>query len=312
MDIPVYLFTGFLEAGKTTLIKETLKDPNFNIGEKTLLLVCEEGEEEYTPDDFPEGNVTLVTLERKEQMNPDKISALVRKYAPARILVEYNGMWTLDLFYNALPKNCMVYQEIFLSDAESFLSYNTNMRTLVVDKLQSCELVVFNRFLPDTDRMPFHQIVRGISRKATIAYENGDDIQYDDIEDPLPYDLDLPLAVIEDNDYAIFYRDLSEETQKYHKKTIRFKGLVARDAELGDNGLVAGRHVMTCCEADIAYKGIAAVADHKLSAAHGSWQILTGEIRIERHSIYRSKGPVLHITEIASAEKPEKEVATFY
>ena len=40
-EIPVYMFTGFLEAGK---------DKRFNTGEETLLLICEEGEEEYEPD----------------------------------------------------------------------------------------------------------------------------------------------------------------------------------------------------------------------------------------------------------------------
>ena len=312
MDIPVYLFTGFLEAGKTRLITETLQDGSFNAGEPTLIIACEEGEIEYTPDDFPGDNVTLVTLERIEQVNPDKLAALVNKYRPSRILVEYNGMWLLDALYNALPKNCMVYQEIFLADAASFLSYNANMRTLVVDKLQSCELVVFNRFTPDMDKMEFHKIVRGISRKATIAYENGDDIQYDDIEDPLPYDITQDSFSISDEDYAIFYRDLSEDMEKYHKKTVTFKGLVARDDSLGDTGLVIGRHVMTCCEADIAYKGIACVSEKTLFAAHGSFQTVTAVIQIEKHKIYRSKGPVLHILSISPAEKPEKEVATFY
>ena len=41
-EIPVYLFTGFLESGKTTFIQGTLEDERFNSGEKTLLLVCEE------------------------------------------------------------------------------------------------------------------------------------------------------------------------------------------------------------------------------------------------------------------------------
>ena len=45
-NIPVYLFTGFLEAGKSTFIKETMDDERFTNGEKTLLLLCEEGEEE--------------------------------------------------------------------------------------------------------------------------------------------------------------------------------------------------------------------------------------------------------------------------
>ena len=39
-DVPVYLFTGFLEAGKTKFIQETLEDKRFNSGEKTMLLLC--------------------------------------------------------------------------------------------------------------------------------------------------------------------------------------------------------------------------------------------------------------------------------
>ena len=46
MKLPVYLFTGFLEGGKTTIIQESLNDQNFNSGEKTLILLCEEGIEE--------------------------------------------------------------------------------------------------------------------------------------------------------------------------------------------------------------------------------------------------------------------------
>lgn len=39
VEIPVYLFTGFLEGGKTRFIRETLEDKKFNAGEHTLL-VC--------------------------------------------------------------------------------------------------------------------------------------------------------------------------------------------------------------------------------------------------------------------------------
>ena len=46
MEIPVYLFTGFLESGKTSFIRDLLNDPNFAEGERTLLFLCEEGEEE--------------------------------------------------------------------------------------------------------------------------------------------------------------------------------------------------------------------------------------------------------------------------
>ena len=46
-EIPVYAFTGFLDSGKTKFIQETLEDERFNAGERTLVLLFEEGEEEY-------------------------------------------------------------------------------------------------------------------------------------------------------------------------------------------------------------------------------------------------------------------------
>ena len=37
---PIYLVTGFLESGKTSLIKNMLEDEDFSAGERTLLIVC--------------------------------------------------------------------------------------------------------------------------------------------------------------------------------------------------------------------------------------------------------------------------------
>jgi len=312
MQIPIYLFTGFLEAGKTRLIQETLEDKSFNRGEPTLILLCEEGEEEFDPTAFPGGNVSVEIIERIEQINLDKISALIKKHKAARVMIEYNGMWTLDTLYNALPESCIVYQELFLADATTFEVYNTNMRSLVVDKLQSCELVVFNRFHSEIDKMMLHKIVRATSRKANIIYESADNIEYDDIEDPLPFDVNAPVIEIKDEDYALFYRDLAEDMNKYDGKSVCFKGLCARDEKLGKRGMVIGRHVMTCCADDITYKGLALISDKELSAEHASWQTVTAEIRIENHAIYQSKGPVLHLFSIEKAEKPEKEVAEFF
>ena len=61
MRLPVYLFTGFLEGGKTHIIQESMEDKKFNSGEKTLLLVCEEGIEEYNPEAFWGKNVNFIT-----------------------------------------------------------------------------------------------------------------------------------------------------------------------------------------------------------------------------------------------------------
>ena len=170
MEVPIYLFTGFLESGKTKFIQDTLEDERFASGEKTLLIVCEEGEEEYNPEKSAEKNLVILNVDEEGVLTPQKFAAWDMKYAPRRVLVEYNGMWTLDKFYNALPENFLVYQEIFIADSTTVLSYNANMRQLVVDKLTSSEMVVFNRTGSDTDRMSLHKLVRGVSRKANICY----------------------------------------------------------------------------------------------------------------------------------------------
>ena len=79
MEIPVYLFTGFLGAGKTTFIQDILTDPQFNEGERTLLLLCEEGEEEYDPSEYPYPNVYVETVEDEEDLTP----AILRHELPA-------------------------------------------------------------------------------------------------------------------------------------------------------------------------------------------------------------------------------------
>ena len=313
METPIYLFTGFLEAGKTRFIAETMRDPNFNDGKrKYLVILCEEGEEEFDPSDFG-ANVSFATFDEESRLTPDRLSALQKRAGAEVVVVEYNGMWVLDSFYNALPATWMVYQEICIMDSTTALNYNANMRQLTVDKLTSAEMVVFNRTTKDTDRMPLHKLVRGVSRKANICYEdiNGE-IEFDQIEDPLPFDINAPVIEIKDEDFAIFYRDMSEDFAKYVGKSIRFKGIVALDSSLPASQYAIGRHIMTCCEADIAYRGLVAKGMGSLKLNTRDWVTVEGKLVEEYSKLYRAKGPVLEVKKIQRAEKPIQEVATFY
>ena len=89
-EIPVYLFVGFLESGKTKFIQETFEDPNFDSGDKTLLLVCEEGEEEYNQKKFAFPGVTLYNLEDKAELNPQNLAKLAKE-ADAREMAPRSG-----------------------------------------------------------------------------------------------------------------------------------------------------------------------------------------------------------------------------
>ena len=97
-ETPVYLFTGFLEAGKTKFIQETLEDRRFCNGERTLLLVCEEGEEEYAPDQFADKSVFIRIIEDQSELNPEHLTALLKETRAERVVIEYNGMWIINLF----------------------------------------------------------------------------------------------------------------------------------------------------------------------------------------------------------------------
>ena len=187
------------------------------------------------------------------------------------------------------------------------------MRQLVVDKLTSCEMAVFNRTTEKTDRMPLHKLVRGVSRKANICYEdmNGE-IEFDNIEDPLPYDINASVIEIDDIDFAIFYRDMSEDFEKYDGKKVRFKGITALDPSLPKSNYAIGRHIMTCCADDIAYRGLVAKGMAGLDIKTRDWIIVEGTLSVEYSKLYQAKGPVLTVDKAVRAEKPIEEVATFY
>lgn len=312
-EMPVYLFTGFLESGKTKFIQETLEDKRFCNKEKTLLLVCEEGEEEYAPEQFATDTVVIRVLEGQEQLTNENLTKWAQETKADRVVIEYNGMWLLDALYAAMPEGWVVYQEFMFADAGTFLSYNGNMRQLVYDKLKSCELVVFNRFKPDMDKMEFHKVVRAASRRADIAYESTDGkVVYDDIEDPLPFDLNAPVIEIGDVDFAEWYRDLGETPANYEGKTVRFKCRALKRSKMPANTFIVGRHVMTCCVEDIQFAALVCQWDKADTVQDDSWMILTAKLNFKFNKAYGRKGPVLSYVSHELCEAPEQPVATFY
>lgn len=312
-NIPVYLFTGFLEGGKTHIIQESMCDERFNTGEKTLIILCEEGIDELDVSMFSGKNVYLATLDEESELTPAKLDACRNGHRIDRVIIEYNGMWQLDSLYNNLPRDWFIFQNMMFADANTFISYNNNMRSLMVDKLMSCEMIVLNRTPENIDKDEIHKIVRGVSRRAAITYDYPDGhVEYDEIEDPLPFDIDAPVIEISDDDYAVWYRDMSEELEKYDGKTVKFKGILARDSKLAKNEIIIGRHVMTCCVDDIAYQGLVCKFKSNVSYKTRDWIYVQGKIKLEANKLYGRIGPVLYADSGAYTDKPEREVATFY
>ena len=212
-----------------------------------------------------------------------------------------------------MPDGWLIAQVMTFFDAATFLAYNKNMRQLVFDKIPYADMVVFNRFDDKFSKEEFHKIVRGASRRPGIVFEYpGGRAEYDEIEDPLPYDINAKVIEIEDRDYAFFYRDLMEEMGKYDGKVVSFKGLVAVDRKMKQGTIVIGRHIMTCCEADIAYSGMVVKHASTLPLKTRDWVKITARIDIEYDKIYGQEGPVLKASALDYCEPPVEELATFY
>ena len=312
-QIPVYVFTGFLDSGKTKFIQETFEDERFNAGERTLLLVFEEGEEEYDFSTYPHQNVFLEVLDQTT-VTTKELAALAKKHKVERVVAELNGMQQVGELYTKLPVDWVVAQEVMFADSTTFQAYNANMRNLCMDKMVGAQMIVFNRLEKGADIMPFHKIARAANRKVDILYDYTDGTtQFDDIEDPLPFDINAPVIEVKDEDFAIWYRDVTEEPEKYDGKTVRFKAQVAMLKRDKDNMFAPGRFVMTCCVDDIQFCGIPCRYTESKTLEPRSWVMVTAKIGAEKHKLYRGDiGPVLTAISVERNAIPaEPDVAEF-
>ena len=90
---PVYICTGFLDSGKTLLVKDTLMEQEWIEPGLTLLILCEEGEEEYSKEYLEENDMVLLKIDKFEQLNAAFFTNCEKNYHPAQVVIEYNGMW---------------------------------------------------------------------------------------------------------------------------------------------------------------------------------------------------------------------------
>ena len=302
-QIPVYVFTGFLDSGKTKFIQETLEDPRFNAGERTLLLVFEEGEEEYDFSTYPNQNVYMEVLDQ-QTVSTKELQALAKKCKAQRVVAELNGMQQVGDLYTRFPENWVVAQEVMFADSTTFMAYNANMRNLMMDKLLGAQMVVFNRLEKGADTMPFHKVARAANRRVDILYDYTDGTtEFDDVVDPLPFDINAPVIEIGDDDYGLWYRDITEEPEKYKGKTVRFKAQVAM-LRREKNGMFApGRFVMTCCVDDIQFCGIPCHYSASASLTPRSWVMVEATIDAKKHPLYQGElGPVLTAISVQPAD----------
>ena len=312
--IPVYLFTGLLESGKTTFINKVLKDRQFNNGELTLLIVCEDGQEKYCECNKNMDNVKIIYIENKEYVNRHYLEIINNKENFERVLIEYNGMWELETLYSNLPLNWAVFQQMLFIDSSTFLFYNKMFRNQLVEKIKDCESCVFNRYI-NQDKELMHKTIRMFSKKSLIYYEDiFHNMIKDDLKDSLPFDENADVIQLSLKDYAIWYQDISYDFKKYKDKKISTDGKIVKIFD--KSKAYFGRMVMVCCEADIKFLGMGIkLTSNGQNIEINSWYKINATIECNSDFSFLTEVPFeLWVYEIEKIEKPDQndEVATFF
>ena len=308
-DIPVYLIDGFLDAGKTNFINGILED-GFARQDRTLLLCCEEGEEEYNSRALD--NVTVITIEDEEELKCSYLKELEKKYRPQQVLIEYNGMWQMERLYReVLPANWVLYQIMTMVEASTFDLYAKNMGQLMMEKITNADMLVFNRCTPELRDSLRKRNLRMVNRRADIFLENVDGSSEDYLTgDECPFDLSQDVIDIPDDDFGVWYVDVMDHPDRYDGKLVHMKLIMCHSKKYP--GIhCPGRFAMVCCENDIQFLGLIAKGDTLDQYENRDWIEVTARMSAEKHKAYKGVGPVMNVLSVAPCEKPAQEVVTF-
>ncbi len=309
--VPIYLITGFLESGKTQFLNFTIRQDYFAIPEKTLLIVCEEGEEQYQKKELKKYNTDLVIIEKEEDLTPERLLALQVSYNPGRILIEYNGMWSVKrLEEMQFPEGWGIVQRITIVDGSTFQIYMNSMKSLFMEMIRQDDLVMFNRCNTEDPLPSYRRSIKAVNQGAEVVFED----EYGEIDvfaDSMPFDVDAPIIEIAPEDYGIWYIDAQDNPARYHKKIVHFKGRVLKPEELDAKSFVPGRMAMTCCAEDMTFIGYVCVSDNAPTLKENDWVDVTAKVSMERHPAYDDYGPVLYAEKVQVCDPLEEELVYF-
>ncbi|MBU5459054.1 TIGR03943 family putative permease subunit [Anaerostipes sp. MSJ-23] len=315
-ELPAYLFWGFLESGKTTLIKETLSQDYFNDGEKTMILTFEEGEEEFDKEMLEKTNSFVIHLDKIEDFTKEFVISCQKNYYPDRIMIEYNGMYQIEGLMDVIDETDIeLYQAIVTVDASTADMYMKNMKSLFVEMFKMADLVIFNRCDDNTNVGSYRRSIKAVNPRAQVGFERADGREMK-TEEMLPYDINADVIKIEDDDYGVWYIDAMERSDVYDGKVVEFKAEVRRSPKMPPGMIIPGRKAMTCCEDDITFIGYLCRLNQTKSKTlkrilNKEWVTLTAQIHVEYNEAYQKTMPVLNAIRIEKAEPPKQQLIYF-
>ena len=281
MPAPVYLFTGFLDSGKTTLIKDTLNDPGFMEGtDRTLIICLEQGEVAYEEEFLDEHNTFIEFLDASTQLTAEKMRELDTIYHPDQVFIEYNGTESVsDTLLSGMPEYWPLVQILATVDASTFEIYINAMRSMMFEQLRWADTIIVNRCTEDMSGTMLRGNIKAINKRAQIFYEGNFGEPVTLKSGFLPFDINADVIDIKDDDYGLWYMDAIEDPKKYDGKEMILRGMYAENIPGYNQTFILGRRAMVCCAQDTSLCGITVTNVKIWEMKIGDWVEVQGKLK---------------------------------
>ena len=312
MKTRIYLFTGFLDSGKSTFINDTITTTDFCENEKSLLIVSEEGEFEYNQEQIESFHCDIVYVSSEDQWTLEYFQQLKDKYNPTQILIELNGMYDVNrLLECPLPDEWAIVQVLTTINAQTFGLYIQNMRSLVYQHVVHSDLLIFNRINDTVKKSFLRNNIKAINATCQIVYEKEDGTVNTMTDDELPFDITASELHILDHDFGLFCMDALDNPERYKGKTVTIKGkFIGRDQHLED-GFILGRLAMVCCEEDTSLIGMICVHSAAKQLIPNEWVEVTGRIDLDYDEDIGAPICILKVDNLKVVPPLQNEYVTF-
>lgn len=305
---PVYIFSGFLDSGKTTAIKGTLQNPRFNEGEATLIICFEQGDVEYDKKFLETTNSQVIYLDSIRDLTIEKQKEIDKQYKFERIFLELNGMEDDNILYDTgFNANWEIAQTLTTIDASKFQVYMTNMRQFMYNHVVNAEMVIMNR-ADNVDKRFLRNNIKSINQYIEIIYEDRNGNVTNKIEDEL-FDLSKDLD-ISDIDYGLWFMDAIDNAEKYKDKNISIKVKYVAQIDDEKDVLIMGRKAMVCCANDVTDIAMPFVGIRKKDIDVNKYYKIDGVVRVIKNN-EGIKMPAIEVKSFIETEAPKEDYVTF-
>lgn len=305
VEVPVFIINGFLESGKTSLIRDVISSNYGKQAGKTLLIVCEEGEIEYDQEFLDEYLVDVEYIHDESKLTKAFFEQMDQMYEPARVVVEFNSFFSFDNI--ELPNEYVIGQVISLIDASTFNVYFNNMKQIFNNVCKDADLIVFNRCDGIKDLASYRRMVRAFNSNAQIAFENKDGALSETLAEDLPYDLSKDSITLLESQYPTFYMDAFDNYERYFDKEITFLACLQELEGIDDlSRFLPGRKIMTCCANDVRFLGFETTNDINVTFKPGDWAMITVTLTREYSNFTNQDEVILHLKKFVSVP-PQSE-----